>query len=183
MPDALKKADEILMHVLKEIVNIIRADSSVKAKFEDIQMVLENKGVGYIGSGVGKGTNNVQEAVAMAIKNPFLDVTIDNAKFAIIMVTGDVSVIRAYDAVSYLQEYLGNEVKLFINVVRTKDNSDVCNITIIATGIEETVKQRSEFDFMSRIGLKSGYIAPIETGIRSSVKEETLRIPSFLRRI
>lgn len=140
MPDALKKVDEPLISMLKEIINVIRADCSVKAEFEDIQLVLKDKGLGYIGSGRGKGEYSVHEAVVKAIKNPLLDVTIDKAKFAIIMVTGDVSVIKAYDAVSYLQEYIENGVKIFINLVRTKDNSDVCNVAIIATGIEEKAK-------------------------------------------
>lgn len=141
MPDALKKADELLMPILREIINIISVDCSVKAEFEDIQMVLKNGGNAYIGSGVGKGKDNVHEAVVMAIKNPFLDVSIDKAKFAIIMVTGDISVIKAYDAVTYLQEYIKNEAKIFINVVRTNDNSDICNVAIIATGIEENANQ------------------------------------------
>lgn len=182
MPDALKKADEVSMHVLKEIVNIIRADSSVKAEFEDVQMVLKNRGIAYIGSGVGKGNDNVHDAVEKAIKNSLLDVSIDKAKFAIIMVTGDVSVIKAYDAVTCLQEHIENEAKIFINVVRTNDNSDVCNVAIIATGIEETLKQTSEIDFMSRLGFKPDYMKPLGTGIWNSVEEETLKIPSFLQR-
>ena len=140
MADVLKKVDEVSMHVLKEIVNIIRADSFVKAEFEDIQVVLKNRGLGYIGSGVGKGNDNVLDAVEKAMKNPMLDVTIGKAKFAIIMVTGNISVIKAYDAVTYLQEHIDNEAKIFINVVRTNDNSDVCNVAIIATGFERTVK-------------------------------------------
>ena len=59
---------------------------------------------------------------------------------AIIMVTGNISVIKAYDAVTYLQRHIDNKAKIFINVVRTNDNSDVCNVAIIATGFERTVK-------------------------------------------
>lgn len=138
--DALRKSDEVVIPILQEILNIIKTDSSVKAEFEDIQLVLKDKGIGYFGCGVGKGEDSVHEATVKAIKNPLLDVAIDKAKFAIIMVTGDVSVIKAYDAVSCLQEYIENDVKIFINVVRTKDNSNICNVAIIATGIEEKAK-------------------------------------------
>lgn len=137
LPDALELADQALVHVLQEIINIFRVDCSVNADFEDIRMVLKNRGIGYIGSGIGKGKDNVHEAVEKAINNPLLDVSINKARFAIIMVTGDISVIKAYDAVTYLQKYIENEVQIFINVVRTKDNSDICNVAIIATGFKE----------------------------------------------
>ena len=178
MPEALNKVDKVLNSILKETINIVKADCSVRAEFEDIQMVLENKGMGYIGSGIGKGNDNVQEAVSNAIKNPLLDVSIDKAKYVIIMVTGDVSVVKAYDAITYLREYVKNDVKIFINVVRTKDNSNVCNVTIVATGMDNNITEET-----SRSELKTEYKTPISTmSVHSSVKEKPLKIPDFLKR-
>lgn len=175
LPDALAKVDEVLIHILRETINIIRADCSVKAEFEDIQMVLKNGGNGYIGSGVGRGKSKVREAVVKAITNPLLDVSINKAKFAIVMVTGDISVIKAYDAVTYLKEYLENDVKIFINVVRTKNSSDVCNVAIIATGIEEMGNRQAVSFF------KSPYLtSTLSTDSWDSMEEKSLNIPSFL---
>lgn len=180
--NALKKADETLMHILREIINIISADCVVRAEFKDIQMVLKDRGIGYIGSGVGKGNDKVLDAFKIAIKNPLIDASINKAKFAIIMVTGDISVIKAYDTVTYLQEQIGNEAKIFINVVRTNDNSDVCNVAIIATGIEEIPKQISEVDSKIENKLKPRDIKPIDKAIQDPAKKNTFKIFNFFIR-
>ena len=43
MMDVLSKVNELLVPILKEIINIIKSDSDVRAEFEDIQMVLKNR--------------------------------------------------------------------------------------------------------------------------------------------
>ena len=154
MPDALKKADEVLQQAVQGITDLINVPSVINLDFADIQTVMKDKGIAHIGIGSGKGDDKASEAVKMAVESPLLETTISGATHVIINVSGDISLADASDAASYVQELTGDEVNIIFGAMYDANMTDTCNITIIATGIEEKAKQ------MSGLGFKSGYITP-----------------------
>ena len=135
MPDALKKADEVLQQAVSGITDLINIPSVINLDFADVQTVMTNKGIAHIGIGVGKGEDKAMEAVKMAVESPLLETTIAGATDVIINVSGDISLIDANIAASYVQELTGDNVNIIFGAMYNADDVDTCKITVIATGI------------------------------------------------
>lgn len=154
MPDALKKADEVLQQAVQGITDLINMPAIINLDFADVQTVMKDKGIAHIGIGTGKGDDKASEAAKMAVESPLLETTITGATHVIINVSGDISLADASDASDYVRALTGDEVNIIFGAMYDSSMSDTCNVTIIATGIEEKARQSSS------LGFKSGYITP-----------------------
>ena len=213
MPDALKKADEVLQQAVQGITDLINVPAVINLDFADVQTVMKDKGIAHIGIGSGKGDDKASEAVKMAVESPLLETTINGASHVIINVSGDITLTDASDAASYVQDLAGDDVNIIFGAMYDASKSDTCTITVIATGLDEVPQNR-----MSSLGYKSGIITPSSlqgktiqptpmpkqtigvkapvtqpvakpapglnkpADIRSSVREQSLNIPSFLQK-
>lgn len=135
MPDALKKADEVLQQAVSGITDLINIPSVINLDFADVQTVMTNKGIAHIGIGFGKGEDKALDAIKMAVESPLLETTIEGATDVIINVSGDISLIDANTAASYVQEMTGDQVNIIFGATYSAEEADVCKITVIATGI------------------------------------------------
>ena len=79
MPEALKKADEVLQQGIQGITDLINVPSLINLDFADIQTVMLDKGIAHIGIGYGKGDDKALEAVKEAVASPLLETTISGA--------------------------------------------------------------------------------------------------------
>ncbi len=137
MPEALKKADEVLQQAVQGITDLINVPAELNLDFADIQTVMENKGIAHIGIGYGKGDDKALEAVKMAVESPLLETTVAGATDIILNITGDVSLVDASDAANYVRELTGDNVNVIFGTRYDQSMADACSITIIATGIRE----------------------------------------------
>ena len=135
MPDALKKADEVLQQAVQGITDLINVPAIINLDFADVQTVMKDKGIAHIGIGSGKGDDKASEAVKMAVESPLLDTTISGATHVIINVSGDISLADASDAASYVQELAGDDVNIIFGAMYDDSKSDEATITVIATGL------------------------------------------------
>ncbi len=137
MPDALKKADEVLQQAVQGITDLINVPAVINLDFADVQTVMKDKGIAHIGIGEGKGDDKASEAVKMAVESPLLETTISGATHVIINVSGDITLADASDAASYVQELAGDDVNIIFGAMYDESKSDTCTITVIATGLED----------------------------------------------
>ncbi len=137
MPDALKKADEVLQQAVQGITDLINVPAVINLDFADVQTVMKDKGIAHIGIGIGKGDDKASEAVKMAVESPLLETNISGATHVIINVSGDITLADASDAASYVQELAGDEVNIIFGAMYDESKSDMCSITVIATGLED----------------------------------------------
>ena len=70
MPDALKKADEVLQQGVQGITDLINVPGLINLDFADVRTVMKDKGIAHIGIGVGSGDNKCLDAVKQAISSP-----------------------------------------------------------------------------------------------------------------
>ncbi len=63
MPEALKKADEVLQQGIQGITDLINVPSLINLDFADVQTVMTDKGIAHIGIGMGRGDDKALEAV------------------------------------------------------------------------------------------------------------------------
>ena len=142
MPEALKKADEVLQQAVQGITDLINVPAVINLDFADVQTVMKDKGIAHIGIGEGKGDDKAMEAVKMAVESPLLETTISGATHVIINISGDITLADASDAASYVQELAGDDVNIIFGAMYDSNQADYCRITVIATGIEETPASR-----------------------------------------
>lgn len=136
MPDALKKADEVLQQAVQGITDLINVPSLINLDFADVKTVMANKGMAHIGIGSAKGDDKAIEAVKIAVASPLLETTINGATHVIINISGDISLLDANDAASYIQELAGDEANIIFGAKYDDSMVDEATITVIATGLE-----------------------------------------------
>ena len=100
MPDALKKADEVLQQAVQGITDLINLPALINLDFADVSTVMKDKGMAHIGIGNAKGDDKAIEAVKLAVASPLLETTINGATHVIINISGDISLMDANDAAS-----------------------------------------------------------------------------------
>ncbi len=222
MPDALKKADEVLQQGIQGITDLINVPSLINLDFADIQTVMKDKGVAHIGIGYGKGDDKALQAVKEAVASPLLETTISGASHVIINISGDISLMDASDAAEYVQDLAGEEANIIFGAMYDDSKTDEATITVIATGLHNVsgttakLKSRLEGKNVPPIQNVEKYEAPVveapklleidlsfvngsqekstasSTGTTptlqvprtptSKVKEQSINIPSFLKK-
>ena len=136
MPDALKKADEVLQQAVQGITDLINLPALINLDFADVQTVMKDKGMAHIGIGTAKGDEKAIEAVKIAVESPLLETTISGATHVIVNISGDISLMDANDAVSYVQDLAGDSVNIIFGAKYDDSMVDEAAITVIATGLE-----------------------------------------------
>ena len=205
MPDALKKADEVLQQAVQGITDLIYKPAIINLDFADVQTVMKDKGIAHIGIGFGKGDDKAADAIKMAVESPLLETTIAGATDVIINVSGDISMYDADDAATYVQQITGEDVNIIFGAMYDDTQADYCRVTVIATGLDtpHPAGGRDMFNRTSVSAIRSGLQTnaakpgttpvapaqkPIFTGIqkpadiKSKVEENSLQIPSFLQK-
>ena len=137
MPDALKKADEVLQQAVQGITDLINLPALINLDFADVKTVMSDKGIAHIGIGNATGDDKAIEAVKQAVTSPLLETTIEGATHVIINVSGDMSLVEADEAASYVQELAGDNANIIFGAIYDETATDSVTITVIATGIED----------------------------------------------
>ena len=211
MPEALKKADEVLQQGIQGITDLINVPSLINLDFADIQTVMKDKGIAHIGIGSGRGDDKALEAVKEAVASPLLETTIQGASNVIVNVSGDITLMDASDAADYVQELAGDSASIIFGAMYDDTKSDECTITVIATGLHNVGGSASKLKARLEGQPKVGSILPNSDGFSSvrsrleneksaakpqggtmptiqprtpssSVKEQSIKIPDFFKR-
>ncbi len=189
IPEALKKADEVLQQGVQGVTDLINKPGLINLDFADIQTVMRDKGVAHIGIGTASGDNKAVDAIKSAMDSPLLETTVTGATDIIVNFSGNIGIVEAYDAITYLTEVAGDNANIIFGTV-DNDNmgEDVC-ITIIATGIEanaanaatvtvpHTAKPQAKPSVTPIGGAPTYSGQPITTGTPSTVKPSFLNTP------
>ena len=137
MPEALKKADEVLQQAVQGITDLINVPGLINLDFADVKTVMVDKGDAHIGIGTATGDDKAIEAVKQAVTSPLLETTIEGASHVIINISGDISLIEANEAASYVQELAGDNANIIFGAMYDETVTDQATITVIATGLED----------------------------------------------
>ena len=212
MPEALKKADEVLQQGIQGITDLINVPSLINLDFADIQTVMKDKGLAHIGIGEGRGDDKALEAVKQAVASPLLETTIQGASHVIINISGDITLMDASDAADYVQELAGENANIIFGAMYDDTRSDEATITVIATGLHNVGGSASKLKARLEGQQKMGSILPnadkfartpaAEYGAgrtttgnstiptlqgqgrvpSSTVKEQSIKIPDFFKK-
>ena len=145
MPEALRKADEVLQQAVQGITDLINLPALINLDFADVQTVMTDKGIAHIGIGEARGDDKAMEAVQQAVASPLLETTIKGATNVIINISGDISLMDANYAASYVQELTGEDANIIFGAMYDDSVADYARITVIATGLSDTTAKTTPF--------------------------------------
>ena len=205
MPEALRKADEVLQQAVQGITDLINLPALINLDFADVQTVMTDKGIAHIGIGEARGDDKAMEAVQQAVSSPLLETTIKGATHVIINISGDISLMDANDAASYVQELTGEDANIIFGAMYDDSVADYARITVIATGLSDAVSKTTPFGNRSTASQFSAHkpsagTTSAPTGMNmpsfslptmnssysgklpsSTVQKKDIQIPDFLR--
>jgi len=139
--DALKRADEVLLHATQGISDLIRVSGEVNVDFADVRTIMASRGPALMGSGFGEGDNRAVEAAQEAISSPLLDdVTIAGAKGVLINITGgmDLAIDEVSQISTIIQEEAGDDAEIIFGAVHDPALEGKVRVTVIATGFDRS---------------------------------------------
>ena len=145
MPEALKKADEVLQQAVQGITDLINIPGLINLDFADVQTVMKDKGIAHIGIGNATGDDKAIDAMKIAVSSPLLETTIQGASHVIINISGDISLMDANDAASYVQNLAGEDANIIFGAMYDDSVADYARITVIATGLTDNNLQNTPF--------------------------------------
>ena len=164
--DAMSKADEVLQQSVSGITDLINVPGLINLDFADVQTVMLDKGVAHVGIGRATGDDKAIEAVKQAVSSPLLETNIKGASNVIVNISGDISLIEADEAMTYIQELTGEDANVIFGVINDETNPDEVSITVIATGLDA-----------------HGLNTPLRSVMKESAKKPSLGTNSNISRV
>lgn len=138
MVEMFRKADEILLHSVKGITDLIMMPGLVNLDFADVKTTMSKAGLAIMGIGVGRGENRAIEAAEHAISHPLLeDVSISGAKGVLMNITSnsDLTMEEMSEASERIYKEVGEDADIIWGAVVDDTLGDEMSVTVIATGI------------------------------------------------
>jgi cell division protein FtsZ len=186
MVDMFKKADEILLHSVKGITDLIMMPGLVNLDFADVKTTMSRAGMAIMGIGISSGENRALEAAERAISHPLLeDINISGAKGVLMNITSSSSLTmeEMTEASERIYHEVGDDAEIIWGAVIDDSVGEEMSVTVIATGIGEVEKEKEkEKRAVSRImdptyGGKVRDITPSDLA-----RSPELDQPTFIRR-
>jgi cell division protein FtsZ len=138
MVDMFRRADEILLHSVKGITDLIMRPGLVNLDFADVKTTMGKAGMAIMGIGSGSGENRAVDAAERAISHPLLeDINIGGAKGVLMNITSssDITMEEMTEASERIYNEVGDEADIIWGAVIDDDMGDEMRVTVIATGI------------------------------------------------
>ncbi|MEJ2660869.1 MAG: cell division protein FtsZ [Desulfobacteraceae bacterium] len=138
MVDMFRRADEILLHSVKGITDLIMRPGLVNLDFADVKTTMAKAGMAIMGIGAASGENRAVDAAERAISHPLLeDINIKGAKGVLMNITSssDITMEEMTEASERIYNEVGDEADIIWGAVIDDDMGDEMRVTVIATGI------------------------------------------------
>ncbi len=146
--EMFKKADEILLHSVKGITDLIMVPGLINLDFADVRTTMSKAGMAIMGIGFASGENRAVLAAENAISHPLLeDISISGAKGVLMNITSstDLTMDETTEASERIYKEVGEEAEIIWGAVLDDSLGDEMRVTVIATGIgAEVIPARME---------------------------------------
>ncbi|MGD8668136.1 MAG: cell division protein FtsZ [Desulfobacterales bacterium] len=136
--DMFLKADEILLHSVKGITDLIMMPGLVNLDFADVRTTMSKAGLAIMGIGISAGENRAVEAAERAMSHPLLeDLPIAGAKGVLMNITStsDMEFEEVAEASERIHDEVGDDADIFWGTSIDDSLGDEMRVTVIATGI------------------------------------------------
>ncbi len=200
MLDAFRKADDVLLHAVKGVSDLITNHGFINVDFADVKTIMSETGMAIMGAGKASGESRALEAAQAAISSPLLeDVDINGARGVLVNITAGPSLTmhEIEEANVVIQEKAHEDARIISGVVIDERMGEDLMVMVIATGFgKKDAKedgglsivrpQNRDVPAYLRHGRKSEGLDVRQTGVSSVFGDGDLDdeydIPTFLRK-
>lgn len=141
--EALKKADEVLLHATQGISTLISRTGLVNVDFADVRTVMQDGGSALMGTGIGRGENRAMEAAQQAISSPLLDnISVAGSTGVLLNITGgeDLTLGEVTQISEIVHDAVGDEAEIIFGAVNEPAMHGEIRVTVIATGFDRQIE-------------------------------------------
>jgi len=169
--EAFKIADEVLLHGIQGITDIVIEPGLINVDFADVKMIIQNAGTAIMGMGRASGEDRAVKAAQIAISSPILETNIEGAKGILFNISGssNLSLYEVNKAAEIISKAANPEANIIFGAVINKELNDEVKIIVIAAGFE-TLEDKREVHKLEEIDLSE-----------EKISYNDLEIPTFLR--
>lgn len=139
--EAFKKADDILTLAVKGIAEIITVHGYINVDFADVQSVMINGGIAFMGSATARGFDRARHVIDETINSPLLNSNdIRGASRVLLNITSgreEITVDEVGCITDIIMERVGGMVNVIWGTCSDESLADEIRITLIATGFRD----------------------------------------------
>lgn len=179
MLEMFRKADEVLLHSVKGITDLIMMPGLVNLDFADVKTTMSKAGMAIMGIGIASGENRATMAAERAISHPLLeDISISGARGVLMNITStsDLTMEEMTEASDRIYNEVGEDADIIWGAVVEDSLGDEMRVTVIATGIGAEPELPQNHIELARKG-KVRDITPSDLQ-----NAQNLDVPTFIRR-
>jgi cell division protein FtsZ len=193
--EAFKVADELLLHGIQGISEIVVEAGLINVDFADVKMIMEDAGTAIMGIGRANGENRAIEAAHNAVNSSLLGTKITDARGILFNISGgkNMTLFEVNQAAEIVQEAANGDANIIFGAVINEALGEDIRITVIATGFDEsssTAKETERPQIKEQVfNQEEERIVETETEkteneetIKNDVDYNDLEIPTFLRK-
>jgi cell division protein FtsZ len=192
--EAFKVADELLLHGIQGISEIVVEPGLINVDFADVKMIMEDAGTAIMGIGRANGENRAIEAAHNAVNSSLLGTKITDARGILFNISGgkNMTLFEVNQAAEIVQEAANGDANIIFGAVINEALGEDIRITVIATGFDEssTTKEKERPQIKDQV-FNQEKEEVVETGeekkeyeepVNNDVDYNDLEIPTFLRK-
>ncbi len=136
--DAFKSANDVLLHAVQGISELITKPGLINVDFADVRTVMSEMGLAMMGSGAASGETRARDAAEAAIASPLLeDVDLSGAKGILVNITAglDMSIGEFDEVGTTVKEFADDDATVVVGTVIDPEMREELRVTVVATGL------------------------------------------------
>jgi cell division protein FtsZ len=138
MTDAFGVVDDVLLHAVQGIIDLITAPGLINLDFADVRSVMKDAGPALIGIGRGSGEHRATDAARQAIASPLLEASFEGARGILFNVSGpaDLRLGEVRLAADEIREHADDDANIIFGASFSESLGEDVIVTLIATGLK-----------------------------------------------
>jgi cell division protein FtsZ len=142
--NAFKMCDEVLLHGVQGIADLITTPGLINTDFADVRMVMKEAGNALMGVGHASGDGRAISAARAAMASPLLESSIEGARGVLLNVSGpsDLGLFEVNEAAEIICQSAHPDANIIFGAVIDDQLGADVRITVIAAGIDRYESER-----------------------------------------
>jgi cell division protein FtsZ len=137
MVDAFQAVDDVLLHAVRGILDLVNAPGLINLDFADVQSVMADAGPALIGTGRASGEHRASDAARQAIGSPLLEARFEGARGILFNVSGppNLRLGEVRSAAEEIRQHADPAANIIFGASFSDSLGEDVVVTLIATGL------------------------------------------------
>jgi cell division protein FtsZ len=183
MIDAFKMADEVLLHGVGGITDLITTPGLINVDFADVKSIMEGAGTAVMGIGRASGENRSQQAAEKAISSPMLEISMEGAAGVLLSISGPSSMTlhEVNEAAMAVAAYCDPDANVIFGAFVDDSMAEEMRVTVIAAGFHSAGGRPTLRPPTARRGTDTGQVPAVDAEGGDEGDVDDMEIPDFLQ--